>query len=246
MRKRVFLLTIVLLLVATFVSAQNLMDDPEYSELINEVERLQDEAQAAIDDGRYEEATALARQAEEAAEAAEARAQEVVLRFRANSWVNNIAPERIEVARSYNAPERYPDDWERANELMEEARGLYEDEEWFPAIQSARNVVRALEDVRRPGMTAQDEDQASGREGLPATYIVRLLSGQRDSFWKIAGYDFVYGDPWKWRELYEANRQKLPEPDNPDLILPGMEMSIPELEGESRSGVWNPQDRVED
>ncbi len=243
MRNRVFLLTLLLMLAVAFVSAQNLMDDPEYSGLINDVERLQDEAQTAIDEGRYEEATALARQAEEAAEAAEERAQEVVLRFRANSWVNRIAPERIEVVRSYNAPERYPEDWERANELMDEARELYADEEWFPSIQAARNVVRALEDVRRPGMTSEPGDQSSGRGGLPATYIVRLLSGQRDSFWKIAGYDFVYGNPWKWRELYEANREKLPEPDNPDLILPGMEMSIPELEGESRSGVWNPGDR---
>ncbi|MFP4551850.1 MAG: LysM peptidoglycan-binding domain-containing protein, partial [Spirochaetales bacterium] len=185
-------------------------------------------------------------EAEAAAEAAEARAQEVVLRFRANSWVNRIAPERIEVVRTYNAAERYPEDWERANELMEEARELYADEEWFPSIQAARNVVRALEDVRRPGMTSDPESQPSDRDGLPATYIVRLLTGQRDSFWRIAGYDFVYGDPWKWRRLYEANRDKIPEPDNPDLILPGMEMTIPALEGESRSGVWNPQDRREE
>jgi nucleoid-associated protein YgaU len=242
MKKRLLLVMTLLITLAVFAAAQNLMDDPEYAELIQEVERLQQEAQTAIDDGRYEEAKQLAEEAEAAAEEAEARAQEVVLRFRANSWVNTIAPDRIETVRGYNAEERFPDQWERANELMEEARDLYSDEEWFPSIQAARNVVRALEDVTRPRMTTGPETGPSG-EQLPSVYIVRLLSGQRDSFWKIAGYDFVYGDPWKWTTLYEANKDRIPDPDNPDLILPGMEMTIPELEGENRSGTYNPEDR---
>jgi nucleoid-associated protein YgaU len=72
--------------------------------------------------------------------------------------------------------------------------------------------------------------------------VVRLIPERRDCFWRIAEYDFVYGDPWQWRELYEANRDKLPDPNNPDLMLPGMVIEIPSLDGETRSGFWNPED----
>jgi len=69
-------------------------------------------------------------------------------------------------------------------------------------------------------------------EGIP-------IEDARDCFWRIAGYPFVYGDPWKWHRLYEANKEKIPQPENPDLILPGIILTIPNLEGELRSGTWS-------
>jgi hypothetical protein len=38
--------------------------------------------------------------------------------------------------------------------------------------------------------------------------------------------------------LYKANRATFPEPNNPDLILPGMQLTIPAIRGELRDGVW--------
>jgi len=73
---------------------------------------------------------------------------------------------------------------------------------------------------------------------LPEFYTVRIIPDRRDCFWRIAEYDFVYGDPWKWKILYEANKQLLPDPNNPDLILPGTRLRIPSLKGEKRSGEW--------
>ena len=40
-----------------------------------------------------------------------------------------------------------------------------------------------------------------------------------------------YGDATEWRRIYEANRDKI---DNPDLIHPGQELKIPGREGGSR------------
>jgi nucleoid-associated protein YgaU len=74
---------------------------------------------------------------------------------------------------------------------------------------------------------------------LPAQYTVRSWSVYRDCFWNIAGRPWVYGDSRKWRILYDANRTKLPEPGNPDLILPGMILDIPSIQGETRRGMWN-------
>ena len=54
--------------------------------------------------------------------------------------------------------------------------------------------------------------------GSAAVYIVQ--SG--DTLWKIAQEQF--GDGARYREIFEANRDVL---DDPDHILPGQELNIP-------------------
>jgi nucleoid-associated protein YgaU len=75
---------------------------------------------------------------------------------------------------------------------------------------------------------------------LPEYYTVRLLPGRRDCLWRIAGYDFVYGDPHKWRLLYEENKKLLKNPNDPDVIQPGTRLRIPAQPGEKRKGDWTP------
>jgi LysM repeat protein len=72
-------------------------------------------------------------------------------------------------------------------------------------------------------------------QALPARYTVR--SG--DSLWRIAGYPWVYNDPMLWRNLYNANRTRMPQSDNPDLIYPDMILEIPSIRGEAREGMWD-------
>ena len=48
-----------------------------------------------------------------------------------------------------------------------------------------------------------------------------------DCFWEIA--EFVYGDPFRWPVIYEANRDKLEDPDNPNLLKSGVILRIPPL-----------------
>ena len=74
------------------------------------------------------------------------------------------------------------------------------------------------------GPTADFSDVTSGSSSTaPAgggqTYTVK--SG--DSLSKIAKH--VYGDANKWHQIYEANRDKI---KNPDLIHPGQEFTIPD------------------
>jgi 3',5'-cyclic AMP phosphodiesterase CpdA len=75
---------------------------------------------------------------------------------------------------------------------------------------------------------------------LPGQYTVRPWAATGDSLSVIAGYPWVYGDPEKWRELYEANRTRMPDPNNPHLIYPGFILNIPSIRGEERQGMWNP------
>jgi nucleoid-associated protein YgaU len=50
------------------------------------------------------------------------------------------------------------------------------------------------------------------------TYTVR----RGDSFWRIAGT--VYGDPHSWRTIWEANRDRVP---NPNVLPVGTVLTIP-------------------
>lgn len=68
-------------------------------------------------------------------------------------------------------------------------------------------------------------DVEAQEEGRPTTYTVR----KGDTLSAIAKER--YGDAGDWRRIYEANRDKI---DNPDLIYPGQELTIPESEGGAR------------
>jgi len=71
---------------------------------------------------------------------------------------------------------------------------------------------------------------------LPATFTVRTWAVYRDCLWNIAA--IVYGDPFKWPVLFNANRHIMPDPNNPDWIEPGMVLEIPSIDGEVREGAW--------
>lgn len=71
--------------------------------------------------------------------------------------------------------------------------------------------------------TSTTSTGTSGRD----QYTVRTWAVERDCFWNIAGYDWIYGDPRQWRKLYEANKDKIPDPNNPDLVEPGTVLRIP-------------------
>jgi len=78
-----------------------------------------------------------------------------------------------------------------------------------------------------------------GDAALPSQYTVRPWASSKDCLWNIAGYSWVYGEPEKWRVLYDANKAKLPDPNNPNLIEPGMVLDIPSISGEVRRGMWD-------
>ena len=101
--------------------------------------------------------------------------------------------------------------------------------EWDIAIESANNVITVLANTETP----------AGKT-LPAQYTVRTWAAARDCLWNIAGSAWAYNDPFKWKLIYDANKNKMPEPGNPDLIHPGMVLDIPSLKGETRQGMWEP------
>ncbi|MCX7787669.1 MAG: hypothetical protein N2442_08215 [Spirochaetes bacterium] len=122
-----------------------------------------------------------------------------------------------------------------AQKLQSDAEMQYASKAYEGAWESSGSAIE---------LYLKSAEQARARAAMPAIptlpefYTVRLIPDRRDCFWRIAEYDFVYGDPWKWKILYEANKQLLPDPNNPDLILPGTRLRIPSIKGETRSGEW--------
>lgn len=228
------------------LGAQNLLEDNPHARRARDL-RIQ--AERAMEAGQYEQAIEYTEEADRERELAVQWAEERVWAFRANS-MRNRAREQIVYANRINAEEHYPEEYELAMTTMEDAEEDYSEgryEESFPKFRLVRDTISPLQPVRRAAEERQEmvttpvpSREAEESEILPRYYVVRRIPENRDTFNKIAGYDFVYGDRTKWRPLYEANRDILHDPDNPHLIHPGMRFEIPSLDGERREGTWQP------
>ena len=99
---------------------------------------------------------------------------------------------------------------ERAKELWRAGVARQAAEEYAAAVayfEEARAYVMAFESL-----------------AVLAVYTVRLIPERRDSLWRIAEYDFIYGNPWLWPKIFHRNRKLI---QDPDLIYPGWQLIIP-------------------
>ena len=134
------------------------------------------------------------------------------------------AQARLDWARNAGAPSRHAEIFSAAESVFADALEARSREEWVTARDLALRVITILEEI-------------PGTPSLPAQILVRSWHVTRDCLWNIAGMEEVYGNPWQWRVLYNANRDKMPQPGNPDLIHPDMILDIPSIRGEIRSGI---------
>jgi LysM repeat protein len=154
-----------------------------------------------------------------------------------------------------NIATRFPNNYNLSKDLYETAVEAHSNEEWDEAIDSSIKSIEILAVLEAGGSpvttvaagttttttaTTTTTTTSSSSQQLPKQYTVRTWAVERDCLWNIAGYSWVYGDPWRWRTLYEANKSKLPDPDNPHLIEPGMILEIPSIRNETRQGMWTP------
>jgi nucleoid-associated protein YgaU len=201
--------------------------------------RLTEMAREAFEIGDYD---ASASYAEEAAEFARRSDEYVAMRLADNAIAR--AHSRYTWAGSAGAASRYPNEYREAGTAYTEALDARKGEQWDTAVDAAGRVLAALANVKGPGgqtgPAPGSQPPGLPRGSLPAQYTVRYWTSTGDCFWTIAGWTWVYGDSYSWRVLYEANRNKIPNPDNPNLIEPGTVLDIPSLRGEVRSGMWDP------
>jgi nucleoid-associated protein YgaU len=200
--------------------------------------RLTNLAQESYAYGDYD---ASSNYADEALRYAQLSDEYVALQLKIRETDDAIAAAkfRIDWAVSAGAPRSNPEEYEKSEQAYAEAVSFRGEESWDEAIAAARRVIDFLAYISIPAPTPPPAPVPEGNPELPARYMVRPWASSRDCLWNIAGRSWAYGDPHKWRLIYNANKAKLPDPDNPDIIEPGMVLDIPSAQGERREGIWD-------
>src|SRR5574344_560762 len=183
-------------------------------------------AEKAMDAGEYALAEDYAQKAQENAALSEAYVKKMTEKAEADKSMS-LAKNRIDYVKSIRGDVNYPIAYTGAQTLYTQASDAYASEDYVAANEAAKQVLDMLAQVHE--ITP-----------LPKFYIVRPWADTKDCFWNISGRPYVYNNPLLWENLYEANKSALPQPNNPNLILPGMKMEIPSITGEYRDGVYSP------
>ena len=197
--------------------------------------RLAKLAEETYDYGDYDTSAGFA---QEAIRFAQLSDEFVVLQLKINESDNaiSVAKQRLDWAVSIGASRQYPREYSESESYYNASLSARSAEQWDEAIAAANRVIELLAYITPAPPPATPRD---GVTPLPAQYTVRPWSTFKDCLWNISAYPWVYGDPYQWRLLYNANKSRMPNPDNPDLIEPGMVLDIPSLKGETRQGVWD-------
>ena len=134
------------------------------------------------------------------------------------------AQARLDKVKNPDVPVKYEAIYEKAEQTFAQALDNRSKEEWDPAKESALAVITILSEIQ-------------GTPVLAAQYRVKTWSGTKDCLWNIAAKKEIYGNPWMWRVIYNANRNKFPNPNNPNVVEPGTLLDIPSIAGEYRAGI---------
>jgi len=197
----------------------------------NTYQKLADEytkkAEKAMDAGQYDDAIAYSQEAQKNAELSKAFVARMMAMGEAEDNIK-LAKNKLAWAEKIDAPNIFPMAYTAAKENLGYAESAFDAEEWGRANEYAKLSLAALEGVAEV-------------TPLPAEYIVRPWAETKDCYWNISGRPYVYNNPLLWENLYQANKSKMPKPEDPNLILPGMKMSIPSLTGEYRNGTYDPK-----
>ena len=201
----------------------------------NTYQKLADEyskkAQAAFDAGEYADAVEYSNKAAENAELSKAYIDMMKTRGTAESELK-IAQNKIEWAKGISADKNFPMAFTAATTALEGAQAAFEKEDFPGCVTLAKESVAALDGIYE-------------KTPLPEYYIVRPWAETKDCYWNISGRPYVYNNPLLWENLYQANKQNMPRPNDPNLIKPGMKMKIPSLTGEYREGVYSPSKKYD-
>jgi nucleoid-associated protein YgaU len=203
------------------VHSQSLENNEYYRLSIDYANR----SQRALEDGDYALSAECAIESQRYAELSRQYITRMLLAYQARS-AYTAAKARMDKADQWRLASWDADLHTEASGAFDRGNTAYGDEDYETCIPDFRRVVELLRDFE------------SRRPVLAAFYEVKLNLQRRDCLWRIAEYDFIYGDPLQWPRLYEANKDTFPNPDDPHLIIPGQILKIPSIQGEQRSGTW--------
>ena len=126
----------------------------------------------------------------------------------------------VSVAKEMAATAKMEADQAR-KEIKQLARDTQEKTDlFFATLNRPEKRVRALE--QRVGKKPL---KLKPKKLYPVKKIGKLYEVKKgESLWRISGHKDVYNDPSKWKKIYEANKNKIA---NPNVVYPGQRLVIP-------------------
>lgn len=221
--KKLVLVLVVLLVAIGFVFGASYSNN-EYQKKARELTAL---AQEAFDEGNYDKAIELTAQAEENAEKSQAYIQMMIAKADAEKQMT-IAKNQQAWALRVRGDVNYPMAYSAGTKSLENGQTAFDKEDFVGASAYAIEAIQAFASIEEV-------------TPLPQFYIVRPWAENKDCYWNISGRSYVYNNPTLWENLYQANKTKMKDPANPDLIYPGMKVEIPSITGEYREGTYSPK-----
>ena len=218
-----FLSSLIILTVVSSLFAASYMNNT-YQKLANEYTK---KAEIALDAGQYADSVEYAKKAEENAALSKAYIETMMARNEAED-VLNLARNQIAWAEKIDAPNTFPMAYTAAKESLSKAELAFSNEDYQKTTEYAQETLNALEGV------------VAGTP-LPKYYIVKPWGESKDCYWNISGRPYVYNNPRLWENLYQANKDNMPKPEDPNIITPGMKILIPSINGEYRTGIYDPK-----
>jgi nucleoid-associated protein YgaU len=126
---------------------------------------------------------------------------------------------------SYGPPEETEEIKIEETEIIIPEREMSEIEEENKGYMQTKPKEVALkeepESLFKEGYAVSEEEEITETPVSYITYVVK----EDESLWKIAAKPEIYGDPTKWQLIYEANKDKIDDPNN---IKAGLELKIPQ------------------
>ncbi|MCR4790212.1 MAG: hypothetical protein K5839_03950 [Treponemataceae bacterium] len=184
-------------------------------------------AQQAYDEGEYDQAVEYTQLAMENAEKSKAYIEMMMAKNEADKKLY-LARAKQSEALKVRGDVNFPMAYSAGSKALESALAAYQNEDYKSATDYALEALEAFAPIKY--ITP-----------LPQFYVVRPWAESKDCYWNISGRPYVYNNPVLWENLYQANKSKMRDPSNPDLILPGMKMEIPSIAGEYREGTYSPK-----
>lgn len=221
--KRICVNLIIFLISAGVVFAASYANN-EYQQKARELTAL---AQEAFDEGDYDRAIELTAEAEENAEKSQAYIQMMIAKADAEKQMT-IAKNQQAWALRVRGDVNYPMAYSAGTKALENGQVAFDNEDFDGASAYAKEAIQSFSSIEE--ITP-----------LPQFYIVKPWAETKDCYWNISGRSYVYNNPTLWENLYQANKTKMKDPANPDLIYPGMKMEIPSITGEYREGTYSPK-----
>ena len=219
--KKLVLILVILLVTLGFVFGASYTNN-EYQKKARELTAL---AQEAFDEGDYDKAIELTAQAEENAEKSQAYIQMMIAKADAEKQMT-IAKNQQAWALRVRGDVYYPMAYSAGTKSLENGQIAFDKEDFVGASAYAIEAIQSFSSIEEV-------------TPFPQFYIVKPWAENKDCYWNISGRSYVYNNPTLWENLYQANKTKMKDPANPDLIYPGMKMEIPSITGEYREGVYD-------